>query len=122
MTQLRKWLRANFADVFIAWIHLKVVSSAVCMISLITHVRTHYLQTIRAFVEAVLRFGPPASYEMMLLAVRRACVHVCDRIDDWRACDDSHTRQRSRSCAQPSHNCEPCDARAIACHVCLVCA
>jgi len=51
VTQLRKWVRANFADVFIAWIHLK---------------------TIRAFVEAVLRFGPPASYEMMLLAPHKS--------------------------------------------------
>jgi len=49
--QLRKSMRANFADVFIAWIHLK---------------------TIRAFVEAVLRFGPPASYEMMLLAPHKS--------------------------------------------------
>ncbi len=43
---LLRWAKANFAEAFSAWIHIKA---------------------IRLFAESVLRFGPPARYESMLL-------------------------------------------------------
>mmetsp|Transcript_17528 Transcript_17528/g.30656 ORF Transcript_17528/g.30656 Transcript_17528/m.30656 type:complete len:386 (+) Transcript_17528:16-1173(+) len=43
---LRRWTAAQFSEVFTAWTHLKAV---------------------RLFVESVLRYGPPANYETMIL-------------------------------------------------------
>jgi V-type H+-transporting ATPase subunit C len=43
---LLRWAKANFAEVFSAWVHIK---------------------GIRLFAESVLRYGPPARYETMLI-------------------------------------------------------
>ncbi len=43
---LLRWVKTNFAEAFSAWIHVKA---------------------IRIFVESVLRYGPPARYETMLI-------------------------------------------------------
>jgi V-type H+-transporting ATPase subunit C len=43
---LSRWCKTNFAEAFIAWIHLKC---------------------IRCFVESVLRFGLPADFQAMLI-------------------------------------------------------
>jgi V-type H+-transporting ATPase subunit C len=43
---LLRWVKTNFAEAFGAWIHVKA---------------------IRIFVESVLRYGPPARYETMLI-------------------------------------------------------
>lgn len=43
---LIRWCDTNFAETFVSWVHLK---------------------SIRCFVESVLRFGPPANFETVLL-------------------------------------------------------
>ncbi|XP_041669168.1 V-type proton ATPase subunit C 1-B-like [Cheilinus undulatus] len=45
-----RWLKVNFSEVFIAWIHLKA---------------------LRVFVESVLRYGLPVSYQALLLQTDR---------------------------------------------------
>jgi len=45
-TKLTLWCKANFAEAFIAWIHLKA---------------------IRIFVESVLRYGLPANFQALLI-------------------------------------------------------
>jgi len=47
---LIRWCKTNFAEAFIAWIHLKA---------------------IRAFVESVLRYGLPTNFQAMLLLPRK---------------------------------------------------
>lgn len=46
---LTRWCNTNFAEAFIAWIHLKC---------------------IRCFVESVLRYGLPARFQAMLLVAK----------------------------------------------------
>lgn len=46
---LARWCNTNFAEAFIAWIHLKC---------------------IRCFVESVLRYGLPARFQAMLIVAR----------------------------------------------------
>ncbi|XP_042565632.1 V-type proton ATPase subunit C 1-A isoform X2 [Clupea harengus] len=48
-----RWLKVNFSEVFVAWIHLKA---------------------LRVFVESVLRYGLPVSYQVILLQPDRKCV------------------------------------------------
>ncbi|CAJ1074094.1 V-type proton ATPase subunit C 1-B [Xyrichtys novacula] len=45
-----RWLKVNFSEVFVAWIHLKA---------------------LRVFVESVLRYGLPVNYQALLLQVDR---------------------------------------------------
>ncbi|XP_041828097.1 V-type proton ATPase subunit C 1-A isoform X2 [Melanotaenia boesemani] len=47
-----RWLKVNFSQVFIAWIHLKA---------------------LRVFVESVLRYGLPVNYQALLLQTDRKC-------------------------------------------------
>ncbi|XP_076156145.1 V-type proton ATPase subunit C 1-A isoform X2 [Alosa pseudoharengus] len=48
-----RWLKVNFSEVFVAWIHLKA---------------------LRVFVESVLRYGLPVSFQVILLQPDRKCV------------------------------------------------
>jgi V-type H+-transporting ATPase subunit C len=45
-----KWLKINFSEAFMAWIHVKA---------------------LRAFVESVLRYGLPVTFQAMLLRPQR---------------------------------------------------
>ncbi|XP_036398139.1 V-type proton ATPase subunit C 1-B [Megalops cyprinoides] len=47
-----RWLKVNFSEVFMAWIHLKA---------------------LRVFVESVLRYGLPVSFQTVLLQPDRKC-------------------------------------------------
>jgi len=50
---LTRWCQLHFGEVFIAWVHLKV---------------------IRTFVESVLRFGLPANFQAMLILPRKRSI------------------------------------------------
>ncbi|XP_068722243.1 V-type proton ATPase subunit C-like [Montipora capricornis] len=58
---LVRWLRVNFSDAFIAWIHVKA---------------------LRVFVESVLRYGLPVNFQAMLLQPsKKTCKKIKDTLD-----------------------------------------
>ncbi|KFV41193.1 V-type proton ATPase subunit C 2, partial [Gavia stellata] len=50
---LLRWLKVNFSEAFVAWIHMKA---------------------LRVFVESVLRYGLPVNFQAMLLQPNRKSV------------------------------------------------
>ncbi|KFV91575.1 V-type proton ATPase subunit C 2, partial [Eurypyga helias] len=50
---LLRWLKVNFSEAFVAWIHVKA---------------------LRVFVESVLRYGLPVNFQAMLLQPNRKSV------------------------------------------------